>query len=70
MDKFLTLQLMMMKGSKLKVEKVSKIQNIDEEVSKIKKIDKVEEVSKIKSIDEETIMLLLSLWSRRCLYVN
>jgi len=63
MDKFLTLQLMMMKGSKLKVEKVSKIQNIDEveEVSKIKKIDKVEEVSKIKSIDEETIMLLLSL---------
>jgi hypothetical protein len=53
MDKFLTLQLGMMKGSKLKIDKVSKI--------KIDEVSKIDKGSKIQTIDEETIMLLLTL---------
>lgn len=56
MDKFLTLQLVMMKGSKLKGGKEALIEKV-----KVDKIGKVDIVSKIQNIDEETIMLLLSL---------
>lgn len=59
MDKFLTLQLVMMKGSKLKGGKEALIEKV--KVDKIGKVDKVDIVSKIQNIDEETIMLLLSL---------
>jgi hypothetical protein len=54
MDKFLILQLAMMKGSKIKIDKVSKIQPIEQ-------VSKIDKGSKIQTIDEETIMLLLTL---------
>lgn len=56
MDKFLTLQLVMMKRLKLKEEKEDLTKR-----SKINTDDKSNIVSKIQNIDEETIMLLLSL---------
>jgi hypothetical protein len=49
----------MMKGSKLKGGKEALIEKV--KVDKIGKVGKVDIVSKIQNIDEETIMLLLSL---------